>query len=164
MVKAGRAVNEALTNASSVKVNCRGDNPRRCGGSPGDDDKVITPKVITPESVSADDRGGARTEVHDDVALLVDDALEPGEDGRKRGQIVVALVRDVRIGVERYVGDGVAVGREEVVGLQVRLHHADRLVAFLHPVLDGVVLQLAPALDQGEPEPRGADVRLKGVL
>src|SRR5262245_21325172 len=47
---------------------------------------------------------------------------------------------------------------------QVLLHHAERAVAFFHPVLERVLLQLAAALDQGEPEVRRPDVGLDRVL
>ena len=70
-------------------------------------------------------------------------------------------VRHVGVGVERDVGDGVAVGGEEIVLGEMLLHHAERAVALLHPVLQRVLLQLAPALDQRQPEIGGAEVGLE---
>jgi len=37
-------------------------------------------------------------------------------------------------------------------------------MAFFHPVVDGVALQFAAALDQGQPEIRRAQVGLQAVL
>ena len=68
------------------------------------------------------------------------------------------------IGIKRDVGDGIAVGREEAMMLEVILHHGERAVAFLHPILERVLLQLASALHQREPEIGGADIGLDAVL
>jgi hypothetical protein len=48
--------------------------------------------------------------------------------------------------------------------LEVILHHGERAVTFLHPVLERVLLQLAAALDQREPEIGRADIGLDAVL
>jgi hypothetical protein len=37
-------------------------------------------------------------------------------------------------------------------------------VAFLHPIFQGVLLQLTAALDQRQPKPGGADIRFQAVL
>ena len=44
------------------------------------------------------------------------------------------------------------------------LHHAERVIALLHPVFERVLLQFAPALDQREPEIRRAEIGLEAVL
>ena len=54
-----------------------------------------------------------RLPVHGDVVRLGGDAVEPVAHRRKAREIVVALVRQVGVGVERDVGDGIAVGGEE---------------------------------------------------
>src|SRR5580693_660748 len=92
------------------------------------------------------------------------DAREPGVDRWKRLEVVVAQMRDVGVGVERDVSDGVMTGGEVVVGGKMFLHHAERAMAFFHPVLEGVLLQVAAALDQREPEIGRADIGLETVL
>src|SRR5213076_571074 len=59
--------------------------------------------------------------VHHHMPGLGGDAIEPGADVGKAGEVVVALVREVGVGVERDVGDGVAVGCEVAVLLEVVL-------------------------------------------
>src|SRR5215467_3183726 len=50
------------------------------------------------------------------------------------------------------------------MGFEVLLHHTQRLIALLHPLLDGMHLQFAPAFDEHKPEMSGAHIRLKAVL
>jgi hypothetical protein len=45
--------------------------------------------------------------VHRDVAGLIDDAIEPGASRREGCELEIAFVRQVRVGVERDVGDSV---------------------------------------------------------
>src|SRR5262249_11284193 len=92
------------------------------------------------------------------------DALEPAADRRKAREVVVARMREMRVGVERDVSDGVAVLHEIATVPEVMLHHGERAVALLHPVLERVLLQLAAALDQREPEIGGAEIGLDAVL
>src|SRR5262245_66330030 len=92
------------------------------------------------------------------------DAVEPVPDRRESGKVVVAMMREVRIGVERDVGDRVAIGDKIPMALEVALHHAEGAIAFLHPILEGMLLQLAPAPDQQQPEISGADIGLDTVL
>src|SRR5262245_36981062 len=92
------------------------------------------------------------------------DALEPVADRREGGKDVVAVVRKVRIGVERDVGDGVAIGDKIPMALEMALHHAERTIAFLHPILERMLLQLTPAPDQHQPEIGGADIELDALL
>ena len=68
------------------------------------------------------------------------------------------------IGIKRDIGDAIAIGHEVAMVLEVMLHHGKRAVAFLDPVLERVLLQLAAAFDQREPEIGGADVGLDAVL
>ena len=68
------------------------------------------------------------------------------------------------IGIEREIGDRVAIGRKIAVMLEVLFHHAERSIAFLHPVFERVLLQVAAALDQSQPEIGGADMGLDAVL
>ena len=57
---------------------------------------------------------------------LVGDAVEPGANVGKAGEVEVARVRQMRIGVERDVGDGVAVGREVAMRiLRARLYERE---------------------------------------
>ena len=82
----------------------------------------------------------------------------------KASQIEIAFVREVGVAVERDVGDRVVAGGEEVVRREMLLHHAEGLIALLHPVLERVHLQFASALDQREPEERRAEIGLEAVL
>ena len=68
------------------------------------------------------------------------------------------------VGVERDVGDGEVIGGEKPVAGEVHLHDAERAIAVFHPVLERVLLQFAPALDQRQPEIGGADIGLQAVL
>src|SRR5579871_2955359 len=102
--------------------------------------------------------------IHADMAGLFGDALEPAADSRKAGEVKPAFVCNVRIGVKRNIRDGIAVCHEESMAFEVLFHHAERAVALLHPVLDGMHLQLAPTLDEYQPEMRSAQVGLEAVL
>src|SRR6185369_2023751 len=102
--------------------------------------------------------------VHRHMAGLIDDTIEPGTDRREFVEREIALVRKMRITIQRYVGDRVVAGGEEVVRREMLRHHAEGLVALLHPVLERVHLQLASAFDQGEPEEGGPEIRLQTVL
>ena len=60
------------------------------------------------------------------VARLGGDALQPAAHRRVRPEVEAGLVRHVRVGVERDVGDRVALADEAGARRQVRLHHAER--------------------------------------
>src|SRR5262245_58676087 len=92
------------------------------------------------------------------------DTLEPVPDRREGGKVVVAMMREVRVGIERDVSDRVAIGDKIPMAFEMALHHAERAIAFLHPILEGMLLQLAPAPHQHQPEIGGADIRLDAVL
>ncbi len=102
--------------------------------------------------------------IHRDKSGGLLDPLQPCPDRREGRQVEVAAVGDVGVAVERDVGDGELLGGEVGVPLEVIFHHLQRSVAALHPVLQRVRLQVAPALDQRQPEIGGADVRLQRVL
>src|SRR5262245_3508976 len=102
--------------------------------------------------------------IHRDMPRLGRDALEPAADLGKAREVVVAGMREMGVGVKRDVGDGVAIFHEIAMVLEVMLHHRKRAVALLHPVLERVLLQLAAALDQREPEVGSAHVGLDAVL
>ena len=78
--------------------------------------------------------------IHQQMAGLLRHAVEPGADRRKRGQIEIARVREMGMGVERDVRDGVAVGREIVVVLEVIVHDTQRVVPRFHPAIQRVLL------------------------
>src|SRR5712691_12437569 len=122
------------------------------------------PSGATRRTRSLGDHRGGGPPVHGNVARIAGDPLEPRADRRKAGEVELALMGDMRVGIEGDVGDRVTLGGEEAVRLQVLLHDAERLVALLHPVLERMALQLASAFDHGEPEPRGAEVGLEAVL
>ena len=67
-------------------------------------------------------------------------------------------MREVGVGIKRDVGDAVTIAHEIAMVLEMILHHGERAVTFLHPVLERVLLQLAAALDQRQPEIRRADI------
>src|SRR3954451_19491353 len=90
--------------------------------------------------------------VHGDVARLFGHPCEPRVDGLKGREVVVAKMSEMRISVECDVGDGVAIGGKVPVPLEVILHHLESAVAFLHPIVERVLLQFAAALAQREPE------------
>ena len=73
-------------------------------------------------------------------------------------------MRDVRVGVERYIRNSIAVGDKKILLCDVLLHHAQRAMAFLHPVFESVALQVASAFDQRQPEISSAEIRLQAVL
>src|SRR5580704_10931069 len=116
------------------------------------------PKTATPikaecgnfDSLRRD--GSRRLMLQGHMSRLVRHACEPGADRGKCREIVVAQMRHVRVGVKRDVGDRVAVGGKEVVHGKMLLHDAERTMAFFHPVLESVLLQVASALDQRQPE------------
>ncbi len=108
--------------------------------------------------------GGSRIKIHWHVARLGGDALEPGAYGRKRFEVVIAEMRYVSVGIQCDIGDGVTVGGKEVVQRDMLFHHTERAMAFLHPVLEGVALQVASALDQREPKISSAKIWLQAVL
>src|SRR5262245_5702413 len=75
-----------------------------------------TPRRAAPAGSRRGDRN---------VAGLPRDTREPGTDRRVRHQREGTLLGHMRVGVERDVGDRVAVGDEEAVLRQVALHHAE---------------------------------------
>src|SRR6516225_8576736 len=122
------------------------------------------PRPCYLAAASLGDRHSGGLPIHPDVPGLLGDALEPGADRGKSGEVEVAFIGDVGVAVERDVGDGVAFGGEEAVGREMLLHHPERPVAVLHPFLDRMHLQLASALDEAEPEMRRAEIGLEAVL
>src|SRR6266568_864931 len=92
------------------------------------------------------------------------DALEPAPDRWKHRKIIVAKVRDVRIGIERDVGDRIAIRDDVAMLLEMALHHAERAIALLPPILERMLLQLAYASHQRQPEIGGTDIGLDAVL
>src|SRR5262249_38683546 len=99
-----------------------------------------------------------------DMARPRGDAPEPGAHPPGAGEGDAAFLGDMGIRIERDVGDGVAVGGEELVRVEVPFHDAQCLVALLHPLLEGMHLQVASALDERQPEMGGAQVWLQTVL
>src|SRR5215470_1427485 len=118
----------------------------------------------TAQPTSLRDLKRGRTPVHADMTRLLSHSLEPAAHGWKAGEIKTALVGDMREGIKGNVGDGVAAGGKEAVIFKVLFHHAQSLVALLHPLLDGMHLQFLPALDEHQPEMGGAQIRLEAVL
>src|SRR6516164_7525924 len=102
--------------------------------------------------------------IHRDIARLRRHALEPGTDLRKGREVVIARMREVGVGIERDVGDAVTIAHKIAMVLEMIVHHGERAVTFLHPILERVLLQLAAALDQRQPEIGGADIGLDAVL
>src|SRR5665647_102520 len=84
-----------------------------------------------------------RLPVHRHVARFRSDAVEPGADRRIAAEVEVALMGDVGVGVERYVGDGEPAVDEKVVLGEVHVHHAERAIAVFHPILECMALQVA---------------------
>src|SRR5215510_13949031 len=54
------------------------------------------------------------------------DAREPAPDRRKHREIIVAMVRDVRICIKRNVGDRIAIRHDVAMPLEMALQHAER--------------------------------------
>src|SRR3546814_12235798 len=69
-----------------------------------------------------------------DLALQRRDAIDPGAHPRIGGKIEAALVRHVRISVERDVGDGRPGAQQPVLPGQGLLHDPKGIVAALFPV------------------------------
>src|SRR5256885_1835189 len=71
--------------------------------------------------------------------------LEPPADRGEHRQVVIAKVREVRIGIERNVGDRIAIRNDVAMLLKMAVHHAESAITFLHPILERVLLQFAAA-------------------
>src|SRR5262249_56029362 len=78
--------------------------------------------------------------LHRHMARLSRHALEPAADLGKAGEVIVAGVRQMGIGIKRDVSDGVAAGHEIAVMPEVMLHHGNRALTFLDPILDHLLL------------------------
>src|SRR3984885_2188941 len=102
--------------------------------------------------------------VHADEAGGLLDASQPGPNRREGREVVVALIGDMGVAVERDIGDRELAGGEIVVGLEVIFHHLKRGIATFHPVFQRVGLQIAAAFDQRQPEIGRADIRLQRML
>lgn len=91
------------------------------------------------------------------------DALQPGADGGIPGEVETAFVGDVRVRVERDVGDRVRVSDEKSALAEVLLHDVERCVTELLLLLE----EGAPLVVQKvklDPETRRGDVGLVAVL
>ena len=90
-------------------------------------------------------------------------AVEPRPDRRERLEVEATLVRDVRVRVERDVGQRDRLADEEGAAVEVRFHGSERPVAGDRPLLDRrrVALRIAGVRDE---EPDDRDRRLMGVL
>src|SRR5262245_2021432 len=66
------------------------------------------------------------------VARVVGDTRHPGVDLRKVVEIEAAFARDMRVGIERDVGEAVLVRDEILMAGEMLLHDAECRVAFLH--------------------------------
>ena len=102
--------------------------------------------------------------VHRHEAGCLLDPAQPCADGGEGGEVEVAAVGDMGVAIQRDVGDGELAGGEVLMGLEMVLHHLQRRIAALHPVLQRVGLQLAAAPDQRQPEIGRADIRLQRML
>src|ERR1700736_421465 len=98
------------------------------------------------------------------MARLARDALEPTADCGEKRKLKTTFGRHMGVGVKGNIGDGVALSGEEMISLEVFFHDAESLVAFLHPVLERMLLQLTSASNHGEPKPGGAEVGFETVL
>ena len=76
------------------------------------------------------------------------DPCEPGADRGKRGKVEVAFMRQVGVGIEGDIGDAVTIGHKIVMVLEVTFHHSERPIAFLQPIFDCVLLQLAAQIER----------------
>ena len=94
---------------------------------------------------------------------MVAHAIEPGADVRKLLEVEAALGRDVRICVQREVGDGAVVPDEVPVAGEVPVHHRQCPLAQLAFLFE----DRAPLRSQAgmlQPEPDRGDVRLGADL
>src|SRR5215469_8998766 len=91
------------------------------------------------------------------------DALEPRTHVRVRSEIELGLVGDVRIGVERYVCDGILFGDEESTVFQMSVHDGKRGSPLREPLRQ---LRAARRVRRQMPEnvSRRRDIRLVAVL
>ena len=67
-----------------------------------------------------------------DVSLLRSHSFKPRSHKRKPSQVETSFVGNMRIRVERNVGDGVLISDEELTGRQVTLHYAESIVTSIH--------------------------------
>src|SRR5215211_7314741 len=91
------------------------------------------------------------------VSRLGPHELHPGADGWEAGEVEAPFAGDVGVGVERDVGDRVAVCDEEVVLAQVFLHHLEGCVAepplllqHLRPLLGHLHAEVDPGARHGD--------------
>src|ERR1044072_8588337 len=91
-------------------------------------------------------------------------AVEPTPNGWKRSKIEDRFGGEMRVREQRNVDERVAVGHEVSMMPQMRLHDGERAIAFLHPVFQRMLLQIAAALPQCEPEIRRAEIGLEAGL
>ena len=136
--------------------------------APAVDDSVQQATRALTVVTSCESRGPlsrrlARARVDADVAGLRRDAAEPGAHARVRREVVAALVRDVRVRVQRDVGDRVALGDEEPARLQVPIHDGERGAALRETVgqLRAARMVGRQVLDEVA---RRRDIRLVAVL
>src|SRR5271170_503188 len=106
--------------------------------------------------------GGVRSSADRHVAGLRGDPLEPGADRRVGLELEAALLSDVRVRVQRDVGDRVALGDEVAAATQPLLHPRERLVAGLAQAR--YVLLWHWAIGDRDEKARHCEVRLVAVL
>ncbi len=92
------------------------------------------------------------------------DALQPGAHRWEAGEVEITLASDMGVGVEGYVCNRVAIPDKEFSGLQVTLHHAQRIVAELAFGLQGEPAFFGDLDVVCDPELQGGYVRLVAVL
>ena len=67
----------------------------------------------------------------------------PGSQGFKRLQVEFALLGEVRIGIDRNVGDREVLAREIAMIGDMPVEDVERARAFFHPVVEGMALQVS---------------------
>jgi hypothetical protein len=92
------------------------------------------------------------------------DALQPGAHHREAGEVETTLAGDAGVSVEGYVCNRVAIPDKEFSGLQVTLHHAQRIVAELAFGLQGEPAFFDDLDVVCDPELQGDYIRLVAVL
>lgn len=109
---------------------------------------------------------GKRLGVEADMARLRGHARAPRGDRRPARQIEAALAGDMRIGIERDVGERQPLADEEGMGLQMRVHQVERGVARGTLARDQRALRRAELVlaDEGAPEAQRRDIGLVTIL
>src|SRR5438874_452635 len=91
-------------------------------------------RCSVPSRSSKSQKRRSRSGIDRDMPRLGRDAAEPGAHGRIRLELEAALVRDVRVAVERDIRERIRVADEEEPPVQVPVERSQRPLPGVHPL------------------------------